>query len=212
MADKLGVYNGALQTYLDTRPLASLTDSRVERRALDKVWDATMKYMLYEGFWNFAIRSQEWAPSSTVTPQFGFQYAYEKEDDFVRLVSISDNEDLRPTLEFFEEEGDFIYADCSQLWVRFTSSDASYGYDLGKWTPAFTAAFEAELAWRARGGVKTMSADAVTTLEKIKRRRLLDAKAKDAAGQAAAILPTGRLVRSRGGLGHTNRMRRTPYA
>lgn len=211
MADKLGVYNETLQTFLDTRPILTLSDARSERRALDKVWDATVKYMLEQGLWNFATRAQQWMPSDDAESNFGYQFAYEIEDDYVRLVAISDNELMRPTLSDYAEEGDFIFADCDPLYLKYVSNSIEYGNDLGKWTPTFATAFCAELAWRARGGVKPMAADAVEALQKTKKRLLNNAKAKDAVNQAMAVLPAGRLVNARVGRGGYNNMRRTPY-
>jgi hypothetical protein len=211
--DKLGIYNDALLTYLDTRPLVTLSDARTERRALDKAWPRTMETMLEAGMWNFASRAQQWNPSDTAESGFAFQYAYEKPDDYVRLIKISDNEWMEPTLSNFSEEGDFFFADVDPLWVIYVSNDAQYGADLGKWPAAFATAFAAELAYRARGGVKTFGAREAEALVKMKIRLLADAQGKDAVNQAPTRLPAGRLVQARAGRsGIFNRMRRTPYA
>lgn len=212
MVDKLGLYNMALQTHLDSRPILTLSDARTERRALDRVWAETQKYMLEQGMWNFASRAQQWMPSDTVDPAFAYQHAYEKPDDYVRLVCISDNEWLRPTLPDYSEEGDFIYADVDPIYVKYVSSDTEYGLDVGKYPPTFAAAFAAELAWRARGGVRPMSTVDTDQLAKVKKRLLNEAKAKDAVNQPMAQIPDGRMVSARRGrMGLTNRMRRTPY-
>src|SRR3972149_4533251 len=91
MATKIDVYNEAL-LHLKTRRLRTLTDARSERRDLDAGWSPTSDYMLERGLWNFATRAQQWMPSDTIEPEFGFQYAYEKPDDYVRLVDIGADE------------------------------------------------------------------------------------------------------------------------
>ena len=116
MATKLEVYNQTLR-HLRARRIASLTDARSERRELDSAWAGTLDWMLEQGLWNFASRAQQWDPSSTVDSEFGYQYVYEKPDDYVKLVQISDNERFVPTLPDFSEEGDYFMADCDPLWV-----------------------------------------------------------------------------------------------
>jgi hypothetical protein len=209
--DKLGIYNGALSTHLDTRPLRTLADARAERRALDGVYADTLAYMLEQHMWNFAARASEWFASTTATSEFGFRFLFEKPDDYVRLIKIADNENLIPQLYDYSEEGDFFAAWAEQIWVLYVSDDIAYGGDSGKWFPAFAAAFEAELAWRARGGVKPMSAAEIDALQKVKRRLLNDAKSKDVVNQPPGYRLPGRLVSARGGFGNYNRMRRTPY-
>jgi hypothetical protein len=209
--DKLGVYNGALSTYLDTRPLKTLSDSRAERRALDGAYDETLKWMLEQAMWNFATKAEQWMSSDTATPEFGYRFFFEKPDDYVRLVKISADERFGATLSDFSEEGDFFAADADPIYVMFVSDAIDAGSDPGKWGTAFAAAFEAELAWRARGGVKPLAVAEVEALQKIKRRLMNDAKTKDVVNQPFTELAPGRLVRSRfGGAGY-NKMRRTPY-
>lgn len=212
MADKLGIYNEALQTHLDTKPLLTLSDARSERRALDAVWASALAFMTEQGMWNHATRTAQLFPSETMVPQFGYQNAYEKPDDYVRLTAIADNEWLRPTLSDYKEEGDFFFADIDDLHVSYVSNDATLGSDPGKWGASFATAFAAELAFRGAGGIKPLSSTDKDLLFKIKRRLLINALAKDCVNQAVAELPVGRLVRSRGGLSGNNRMRRTPYA
>jgi hypothetical protein len=192
--------------------LRTLSDARTERRALDAVWDDVLQFMLEQGMWNFAGRSIIWEPSSTVVPEFGQRYAFEKPVDYVRLIRISDNETLEPTLAGYLEEGDFFISDCSIIYAQYVSNDINWGADPGKWPPTFSAAFQAELAYRGRGGVKSLSANDVVLLDKTKKTLLQNAQSKDAVNQAPTELPTGRLVRSRGGFRGNDRMRRTPYA
>lgn len=212
MATKLTVYNRALLA-LKSRRLSSLTENRAERRDLDAVWDEVLTWMLEQGLWNFATAPEEWTPSATAESQFGYQYVYEKPDDYVRLVSISANERFNPTLSDFAEEGDYFLSDVSPMWVRFVSSDTTKGRDPGKWKPAFAEAMALELAWRAGPHICSLSGQDKDDLRKDKKAALSKAKASDAVNQPMSILPVGRLVQSRNGRRNAyNNMRRTPYA
>lgn len=212
MVDKLGIYNGALLTHLDTRPLLTLNDARTERRALDAVYPDTLAWMLEQGMWNFAARADQWPASQTAVPNWGFDFYVEKPSDYVRLIKFSENEHLEPTLNRWSEEGDFFAVDVDPVYVLYVSNDITLGGDPGKWGPSFAAAFQAELAWRGQGGVRPLSAVAKDELRKLKKKLLENAQAKDAVNQAPSQLPVGRLVRSRAGFRGNDRMRRTPYA
>lgn len=209
MATKLGIYNEALQTHLDSRRIRTLTDARVERRALDAVWAEALAWMLEQGLWNNFTKADQWMPSDTAEPEFGYQFYYEKPDDYVRIVAISADENFAITLEDYTEEGDFFACDSDPLYVKYVSSAEDYGGDPGKWGPSFATAFAAELAWRGKGGIKTLTTNDVIALEKLKTRLLRNAQAKDAVNQAMSHFPAGRLVRARAGRsGIVNRQRR----
>jgi hypothetical protein len=76
MASKLSIYNGALLA-LGERKLSSLTEARGSRRRLDSVWDdGGVKSCLQAGFWNFAMQSIELTYSPSITPAFGYRYAF----------------------------------------------------------------------------------------------------------------------------------------
>jgi len=210
VAVKLDIYNEAL-LHLKTRRLRTLTDARSERRDLDAVWSPTIDYMLERGMWNFATRAQQWMPSDTIEPEFGFEYAYEQVDDYVRLVDIGADDRYGWTLDDYSEEGSVFYCDVDPLYVRYVSDDPAWGRDLGKWTAAFTTALAWELAWRAGGHIGFISADVKDEIRKERKRALTEAKSADAVNQAMSQLPTGRLVRARGGRHGYNKMRRTPY-
>jgi len=211
MADKLSVYNSTL-LLLKARRLATLSDNRAERRSLDAVWSETLNYMLEQGFWNFASRTEELQPSDTAIPVIGYQHAYEIPDDLIKVVRVSDNEYLEPDLKYYEIENDFIFTDVDPLYLRYVSCAYDYGGDPGKWGPTFTRAFEYELAWRAGPQMAAISSTDREEIRKERKRMLTEAKSKDAASQPMVIRRPGQLVTARAGhRGHTNYMRRTPY-
>lgn len=197
MTTRIEVYNGAL-IKLGERRLATLSDNRPERRTLDALWADTMAYMIEAAMWNWASRTEELQPSDTVTPNFGYTYAFEKPDDYVRIVKISDNDTLVPTLEDFMEEGDYFFAWSDPLYLQYISNDTLYGADPGKWTASFTRAFVLELAYRASPQVGA-NAKVQEMLFKEKKDALLYAKGKDVVNQAMSVLPPGRLTSSRRG-------------
>ena len=81
MTSKLTLFNGALRL-LGERRLASLTEDRPARRYLDDAWDdGLVDDALEQGFWNFATRTVQMTASTSVEPEFGYRYAFQKPDD-----------------------------------------------------------------------------------------------------------------------------------
>lgn len=196
MATKLGVYNQALLE-LKQRKLAALTDANTARRTLDDFWDTVKEYMLAEGLWNFAGRAAAIEASTDVEPEFGFTYAVEIPEDFVRLVAISANGDFWPTLDRYHIESGYWHVNVNPLYVRWISNGNDYGSDLSLWTPAFERATALELAHRVAPHLTGMSEDRLIALEKKAKRELTNARSKDAMDQMAERPPPGRLVNAR---------------
>jgi len=193
---KLALYNQSLLE-LKQRKLAALTDSNVSRRTLDDYYDTTVAYMLAEGMWNFAIASEAIEASTDVEPEFGFTYAIEKPENYVRLVAIAANGDFWPTLNRYHEEGSYWHCDVSPLYVRYVSNATTYGMDLSLWTPSFERAVALELAVRIAPHITGIGDDKMNMLERRAKRALHNARTKDAIDQAAVRPPPGRLVNSR---------------
>jgi hypothetical protein len=211
LATKLEIYNGAL-ILLGARTIATLADVRAERRSLDGAWNLTLDYMMDAAIWHFAAKTDELSPSDTVESNFGYQYVYEKPDDYVRLIKICDNDRLTPTLADYSEESDYFLTDSQPLYIQYVSNSIEYGADPGKWSGSFAAAFIDELAYRVSAQISNVPITTKDWLEKKKRRSMYYAKGKSAVNQCNSTLPVGRLVKARAGTRYLNAMRRTPYA
>ena len=210
MADKLDIFNRVL-VKCGQRPLLSLSDARPEQRAIDRVYDSAVEKLIEGALWKFASRSEELQPSDTASTQFGYQYAYENPTDYVRVIRISDNERFRPTLRDFMFEGDFLFADCSPLYLQYVSDDPAYGLDVGKWTPSFADALVDELVVRTSPFLMGAGVQQVEQFEKQAKRSFYMAKGRDAVNQPEGWVPSGRLVKARSGGIRINSMRAVGY-
>lgn len=147
MATKIGIYRGALRL-LGPSQLAATTDDRPERYALDDAWDDAVQHLLEQGLWNFAIRFEPLTtPASPTNPDTGYDYAFSKPTDFVRIAAISDNASFSGTFEAYDVQQSYIYTNATELYLRYVSNDASYGLDLTKWPQSFAKALEPYLAF-----------------------------------------------------------------
>ena len=87
-ASQLGLYNAALGRHLGERTLASLTENREPRRALDAVYSEVLDECLEAGYWKHARRTVQLTASNSMTPQFGYNYAFDVPADSVFLMKV----------------------------------------------------------------------------------------------------------------------------
>lgn len=171
MADKLSVYNGALRL-LGERTLASLTENREPRRLLDSVWynNEAMKFCLEAGLWNFAMRAVQLPYTPSVTPAFGYTYAFEKPEDFVRTASFCSDEFFREAILDYLDLPSYWYANSDTVYVKYVSADTDTGFDMSLWPPSFTKFVESYVA----------NEIAPTLVQDAAKKELLERELKDA--------------------------------
>lgn len=197
MVTKLELYNGALGHLGSVRLGASgLNENRPDRRELDAVYDRTLQYMLEQGVWFFALRSQLWEPDTDVDARFGLPYTYTLPDDFVRIRSIATDEAQTFEDRTYKREGRAIFSAQSQLYLTYVSNDPDYGLNLGAFTEMYATAVEAELAYRS-GLPITKDKSTKNDLMVIKQRLLTAAKRKEAVDERVKEKPTSSWVNSR---------------
>jgi hypothetical protein len=204
-ATQLGLYNAALLE-LGERRLSALTDETEGRRALDDVWgNGEIKDLwLQQGHWNFAMRTVELTFSPSITPGFGYQYAFDKPDDWVRTSGISADEYFSTPLNAYYDEQAFWFCDYETIYVRYVSNDSDFGYDMTRWPPSFVRWIETYLAYRIAVRV-TGSTKVRDDLYGLQQRMLTEARSHDAMNDPAGFPPSGSWVRSRTGYGSAER-------
>lgn len=146
MADRLGIYNGAL-LLCKTRSIASLTVNEEGRRLLDQVWaDGGVRYCLERGQWRFAMRDQQIYHDPSIDPAWGYRYAFAKPDDWLVTSAVCQDEFFRIPLLQYTDQASWWFAAIDPIYVRFVSSHADYGGNLAKWPATFTQYVEAYFA------------------------------------------------------------------
>lgn len=206
MTDKLTLYNLTLG-HLRERRLGSLSENREPRRALDDFYDQVVQECLEEGYWNFMIRSVQADHSETLTPGFGWAYAFPLPNDWVRVVIVSADESFTiPLMEYVEEAG-YLYANVTPLFYRYISKDPQYGKNLGTWTGNFTGFVALKLAEYACGRVTGSDKllDGPNGISSRCRKAKVKAKSVDAMNEPPGRMPFSSWVTSRGGFGPRTR-------
>jgi hypothetical protein len=204
MTTKLELYNAALE-HLGERHLASLSEETERKRKLDDVYARCTGYCLERGMWNFGKRTISISKSTDIVPEFGFNNAFEKPDDWVRTMRIADHENFNSPLMHMQDEAGVWYADCDPLYVEYVSNGTSYGMNLSKWPETFTDYVAVRLARLICRGI-TSSEEKLDSLTKAELKALKVARANDAMNQPPGIPPPGTWATSRSA-GRTTRHR-----
>lgn len=149
-ATRLRLYNDALRLCKERR-LASLSDNREGRRLLDEAWgdgatNGSVRRCLEMAQWTFATRTQQLDYSPSVNPSFGFRYAFDYPEDFVRLAGIYSDEFCQCPLTHYSAERSFWYCGIETIYIQYVSNDAAYGADLSLWPENFAKTVAADLA------------------------------------------------------------------
>lgn len=197
MATKLGVFNSAL-LIAGERNLSSLTEAREPQRLLTQSWDGgAVNYCLEQGQWNFATRASKLNYDPSITPSFGLSRAIKKPQDHVRTVGLCSDEYFSAPVSYLEEQN-YWYADLDEIYVRYVSSDVAYGNDLSLWPQTFT---EYVAAYLCSQIIHRLTSDKVERdrIYGLSKRRLEDAKVKDALAESVQFLRRGSWVRAKQG-------------
>lgn len=200
MADKLSIYNMALG-HLEEASLRSLSEGAERRRVLDSFWNHVVGLCLEETAWKFAKRVVRIDASTTTTPDFGFAYAFQIPQDWVRTDEVSAQENLKPPLTDVRTEAGFWFANVTPLFVSYVSNDPQYGLNVGAWPVTFVEWFALELA--CKGCKRITGADSLldgpSGLLRQARSAKRKAKGNDAQNDPIRFPPVGTWASSRRG-------------
>lgn len=200
MASKLILYNLA-NLALGERKLVSLAEQRPSRRRLDTVWEADgVRECLAEGFWNFAMDEQRIEYNTSVTPAFGFAYAFDKPEGWVRTYAVSNDGRFENGSMPYDDKREYILADSPTIYVKFVSGSTDFGGDLSLWPEKFTAFAAHHFAHKVCIAA-TNSMTAKDDIGKERKRLLLSARSTDAMDENVKFLPAGSWSRARRGGG-----------
>lgn len=209
MASKLSLYNAA-NLILGERKLRALNENRPSRRRLDTWWDGGgVKECLEEAFWNHAMRTVSLTYSPSVTPSFGYTFAFDKPSDWCRTFQLSDDPTFCNLLTDFDDKGVYLFAWSDTIYLKYVSNDANYGMDLSQWPEKFTNFVAHSAADKVCKATTNSSADK-DEIAKARKKALNVARSIDAMNQAPQQIPAGSWSRARRGNGSGGNDRGNP--
>ena len=193
---RLAIYNGAL-LICGHREISALTVSEESRRLLDAVWnDGGVRYCLEQGQWNFAMRAVRLDYDPAITPEFGYQRAFEKPTDWVSTAALCSDEYFSVPLLRYLDEAAYWYADLDKIYVKYVSDHSSFGGDLSEWPYSFTEYVKHHFALKIAPKIAPKD---VERIEKMHGAALRIAKNKDAMGEPTRFAAQGGWTLARGG-------------
>lgn len=198
VASRLSLYNQALVAN-GSRTLASLSENRESRRVLDTVWnDGAVEYCLEQGFWEFAIRTQEITYDPSVSTDFGYQYAFPKPEDYIRTYSICSDEDFYNPIIRYSDETNYWFTDFDTIFVQYVSNDEDYGFNYAAWPETFGTLVHSYLASQICERL-TQNASKKQRLDKDLEDAIKDARSKSAMNKPVKFMHLGTWSRARMG-------------
>jgi hypothetical protein len=195
MASVTDIANQAMRL-LKAQRITSLTDGSNNANAANDVYEEVRDDLLRAHNWNFATRRQKLAQSATA-PTFEFDNAYPLPADWMRTVSVHNNDAGAGSFLYREEEVDdqgSIVTSADEVWIRYVYRVT----DPNRMSADFRSALAYNLAL-AIPGVSNLSAAREDRLEARAEKRVRKAKHSDAMGSAPEQRPAGSWITVRGG-------------
>ena len=116
MASEVDICNIALSN-LGEKSITARTDANQRARACDNRFDDVRDLALRSHIWNCALKRAQLTASATA-PVWGFDYAYPKPAEMLRLIAVSENTSGDNSYAF-KIEGDNIVTDASTLYILY---------------------------------------------------------------------------------------------
>lgn len=195
MPSQTGIINDALRAIGGTR-ITSISDGSANGNIATDLWDDAVDALLRAHTWNFATRRIQLARSATL-PVFEYDYAYVLPADWIRTISVHDNDDGFGTITWREEINAgqrALLANEENVYLRYVARVT----DTNVWAVDFVSAFTAQLASLMAVPV-AKSVSLAEKWEKEAGKRLRRARSTDALGASPESRPLGSWVTSREG-------------
>jgi hypothetical protein len=195
MASDVSIVNQALRRLGGTR-ITSLTDGSKNANAANDIYEDLRDELLRAHPWNFATTRVELARLAAA-PAFGYGYNYSLPTDWLKTVSVHDNDAGAGALDFKEETEDtakVLRTDAEHVYLRYVRRII----DANMMTPDFRSALAYALARDL--AIPIASSGALFDRMEIKASQILAfAKSSDARDSTPETRPRGSWVDSRGG-------------
>jgi len=176
--------------------ITSLTDGSKEANVAGDLFDGIRDDLLRSHKWNFATKSVQLARSAT-TPVLEFDYGYAVPSDWIRTVSVHDNDAGLSGIAFREEllnSQRVIMANAENVYIRYVAMID----DPNLWPADFIKAMEYALA-RDMAIPVAQSNTVQQSMDDLANKWLRKARSQDAMGSPPEKRPSGSWATARQG-------------
>ena len=144
MSSFVEIANAALDL-VGQQQIMSLDDSTAAaRKAKLHIYDA-VREVLAVGRWSSAKKPAVLSQLSPA-PTFGWDYRYQLPGDYIRLISVNENDDFDPRLDLWRIVGRELHTDESSVNLVYVSDLTASGNDINAASQPLTEAFKLKLA------------------------------------------------------------------
>jgi len=194
MPSDVDIVNRALRNIGGTR-ITSLTDGSTNANIANDIYDMVRDDLLRSHNWKFATKLVKLSRLATA-PTFEYDYGYALPNDWLRTITVHDNDAGTSSVPFREAEIDGVGAiltSAEDIYLRYVYSVE----DINRATPDFHTALS--LAMSAEMAIPVANSNRLhETYLEVSRRALVRAKSSDSLGSPADARPAGSWATSRG--------------
>lgn len=144
MSSEVDIANLALDM-IGAKTITALDEGSRNANVANRLYSQYRDALLRRYAWKFATKRIKLARSSN-TPVFEFDYQYPVPSDFIRVLSVSDNQDhvgtIRYKLEYDATDTRVIACSADELWLRYIAKIT----DSGIFDPDFVLALATKMA------------------------------------------------------------------
>ncbi len=191
------VINAALRLVAAQR-ITGRAQGNKNSNVADDLYPIVRDTLLRAHSWNFATLRAKLAQDGAA-PAFEFDHAYAVPSDWIRTISVHDNDAGTGTVRYKEENQGgkrYLLASVEDLYLRYVSKVTDVNLFAADFVAALVTALARDLSLPIANS-NTMHA----RFEQRARRDLTRAKSSDSLGQSPEPLPRGPWANSRGGFG-----------
>lgn len=202
MPGETDVANVALQLAGAT-PIISFTDGSTSANTVDDIYTEVRDDLLRQHPWNFATKRTKLAQSATA-PTFEFDHAYALPSDWLRTVSVHDNDAGHGTILFRMEQNAgqlSIITSSDEVWLRYISIVTDPNIMSADFRRALAVSLARDLAVKLESSNTLQDQLASQAIRTVNR-----ARSSDALGAFPELRPRGSWASSRGGRRRNNFM------
>lgn len=121
MASEVSIANSALRK-IGAQTITSFDQGTDNANVVNDQYSDVRDALLRAHTWNFATKLKKLARSSN-TPAFEWDHQYPMPSDWLRIVSVADNDaghgTVRYKIGFDDNDGNVIFTGVDELWIRY---------------------------------------------------------------------------------------------
>lgn len=174
MASQVEICNLAM-TVLGADRITALTDNTENARRLTAIYDSCLEDVLRAHPWNFTITRLKLSLLGS-TPAFGYSYEFQLPSDCLRVVEVSDGNNV---LTDFKIEGRKLLLDYTDVYIKYIANVTDPNQYTSQFIFVLSSRLAAELAYAITNNKSTAELITQMYLDRLQKCKATDAQESD---------------------------------